>query len=740
MAGPDSLKPKPSGKIELPTVDAGMNRKGPKLSTVADDKDNGEVLGWDNDEDSDSKEVILERARVRFDRCVEWESDLRIRELDDQKFKRGRVEDQWPDYALNGRQGVGVDIPRPCLVINKMKTFVHQVTNDLRLNRPSINFSPVDDRADVDAAKMFKGIVRRIEQDSAADIAYDTAVDSAVSIGEGYFRILTEYDREDSFDQVIRIKRVRNRFTIYLDPDHQEPEGSDSKFGFVTEMIPREEFKRDWPDADPMLFSAQAQGDPSFRNWSDSNHIRIAEYFEVKTVIRTLVELESGHIGFKDELDPEVLKEIARYPNTVVSERDSDCAEIKWYKITAVDILERNDWPGRWIPIVKVIGDEVDVEGKVEYSGIIRDAKDAQRMVNYWNSMEAELVALAPKAPFIAEEGQLEGHEDEWAQANVKSFPVLQYKGTSIAGSPAPPPQRQPSVQIPAGVVQAKQGAEMNMQATTGIRFDASMQERMQDESGKAIRELRRSGDLGSLHYGDNLGRSLRHAGRIYLDLIPKVLTRKQVVTILRDDDKEEQITIDPRAPKAYSEAKHPQTGKTMKIFNPTIGRFGITVTLGPNYATRRIEAAESMMAFAKALPNVAQLIADLIAKNMDWDGAEEMATRLAKAVPAQLLTADQKDIPPQVQAVLQNYDAQVKQLTEALKKAMAELQSNDKDRAIAQDKIDKDFEAKLLSVVQKVEASFDEKVGRQLENLATGVRELMEGITSPKKDEAAKT
>lgn len=708
------LAPKDDGRVKLPRVDAAMNKLPPvdRPGGKGSD-DDGKPKGKEKDEAK--KQELLARMRKRFDRCISAEKDNRTDALDDIKFKAG---DQWPAGTRAEREAER----RPILTINKMKTFVHQVTNDQRQNRPAINISPVGERGDKEAAKIYRGWIRAVERDSVADIAYDTAFDGAATSGWGYWRIVSQYESPDSFDKVLRIKRVRNKFTVYLDPDRQEPDGSDSKYGFVTEMVPRHEFEEMYPDADPMPWTQNGVGEDA-KNWADKDNIRVVEYYEIHIEHRDLVALDNGHVGWRDELDAQVVADIESGRVKVIKERRAECPKQTWYSATAVDILDEQPWPGRYVPIVECVGDEIDIQGKVKKSGIVRDAKDPQRMYNYWCTAETELIALAPKAPYIMEEGQVEGHEDRWKQANRKSYPYLLYKGVNLAGKPAPPPQRTAFAGVPAGVVQAKQGAAQDMMATTGIRFDATNQERMQDESGRAIRELRRSGDLGSFHYVDNLGFALRHSAQILIDLAPTYLDTKRYATILAEDDSEELILIDPHAEKAYEERKNPTTGKTLKVFNPKIGKFSVTTTIGPSYATKRIEAAESMMAFAKALPNVASLIADLIAKNQDWPGADEMARRLAKAVPAQLLTPDQKDVPPQMQALLQALDQQVKQLSQEREQLMAQLNDRTADRAVAQDKVNKDFEAKLYSVLQKSEDAMQGHMGRFVEQLMDAVQ-----------------
>ncbi len=691
----DASQPRPNGKISLPPTDAGMNKVAPTTISPADDK--GKMLG-DTDEAIDD-EKLLERIRKRMQLCVKRESGNRKAALEDRKFKAG---DQWPaDVAAQRNTD-----KRPCITIDVTGTLVRQITNPMRENRPGIRFSPNGSKASKEAAKVLASIVRKIEHDCAADIAYDTAADDAVTSGFGYWRYLTEWEAPDSMFQTIVVKRVRNPFTIYLDPYHQEPDGSDSRFAFVTEMVPREDFEEEYPDAMPVPFMEGGAGE-NLKDWSGKDSVRVAEYFEIKTEKRTLIRLDNGHVGWKDELNDMMAAKVKATPSMVVEERESECPTVKYYKATGVEVLERSDWLGKWIPIVKVIGNEIDIEGDVKLSGVIRAAKDPQRMLNYWETKNTEAVALAPISPWLVEEGQIEGHERQWKNANTKPMPYLSYKATSVSGKPAPPPQRQPFAGVPAGIQQGMENSRQHIQMASGVmlgRLDPAQQTKVNDESGVAMRESRRTSDIGAFHFADNFDRSLRHGGRIMLDLIPKVFDEKRMYAIEREDGEHEMVQFDPHAPVAHAEVVKSQGEPPVQTVNLSLGAYSVTVTTGPNYATKRIEAAASMMQFAKNLPHSAALIADLIAKYQDWDGAEEMATRLAKAVPAQFLTADQKDIPPQVQAMIQNLEANVKQLQGQLQQAMHALNEKGEDRNIAKDKIEKDFMVKLLGVIQKSE------------------------------------
>ena len=694
----DPLLPQDDGAIGMPSIDSGMNKlppgkagppegaKGEKPESPQDKKRRELKERSKRDE-----QKILALARKRFKKCVEAESDNRARALEDLKFKAG---DHWPESIRKKRE----DKNRPVITINNIPTLTHQVTNDLRENRPAIHISPVGGKSDKEGAQAFAGLIRAIERDCAADIAYDTAITSAVDIGFGFWRILTEYESEDSFNRVIVVRRVRNPFTVYLDPARTEPDGCDAKFGFVTEMIPREEFKETYPDADQIAWPERGVGDEQ-KDWITKDALRVAEYFTIEHEFRRLVELSNGHIGFFDDLAQEVRDEIEAGTIQVLEERDAECQQVVWHKITATQILETELWAGKWIPIVEVVGEEIDLQGKVIRSGMIRNAKDPARMKNYLVSAKAENIALAPKTHYILAEGQDEGYEQEWKEAGSNPTPALHYVPVALGDKPVPPPQPVLPVGIPQGMVEAEKSAEQDMMATTGIRFNSTVAERMVDESGKAIRELRRNNDLGSFHYMDNASRSLRHTGRIFVDLIPKIYDTRRVVTILRENDEEERVTLDPTMGAPVSRNTGAKESAARKVFNPSLGKYGVTVTVGPSYATKRIEAADQMMKFAQTLPEKGALIAHLIAKYSDWPGSDEIYRILARALPANLLAPDVRDLPPQLQAFVQSLTQQVAQLMAERTQMLRDLTDQRADRAVKVEKVQRDFEAKLMKI-----------------------------------------
>ena len=594
----------------------------------------------------------LATMRHRFTVASAAYSDSREDELDDLRFMAGSPDNawQWPADVLATRgavQGQTINA-RPCLTINKLPQHVRLVTNEQRQNRPAGKVIPADDKADIAVAEVFQGIVRHIEYLSDADVAYDTACDNQVTYGEGYIRILTEYCREDSFDQDLKIERVRNSFSVYMDPMIHDPCGSDAEWCFVTEDIPKEEYERLYPDAMPIsVMMDQGVGDQSLSMWMSQETVRIAEYFYVEHQKKTLNLYPDNITAFNNTPQDKQLKALYGKP---LRSRVSEHRQIKWVKTNCFEVLEERDWAGKWIPIVRVVGNEFEVDGQLYISGLVRNAKDAQRMYNYWVSQEAEMLALAPKAPFIAYGGQFEGYEQNWKTANTNNWPYLEVNPdvTDGAGNPLPLPERAQPPMAQTGLIQAKMGAGEDIKATTG-QYDSSIGATANERTGRAILARQNQGDTSTYHYIDNLARAVRYVTRQLVDLIPKIYDTERVARIVGLDGEVDMVKINPNQPEPVRVIKDPITGLDIeKIYNPSVGVYDVVVTTGPSYATKRQEAMEAMQMILQSNPQLWAVAGDLFIKNMDWPGAQEMAARFAKTLDPKVL--DNTDESPEAQ------------------------------------------------------------------------------------------
>lgn len=590
---------------------------------------------------------ILTEAKERFKLCQEAESDNRQNYEDDVKF--ARLGEQWPDEVKKLREQEG----RPCLTINRMPAFLRQVINDARINTPSIKAHPVDSDDDKETAEIINGLIRNIEVSSNADVAYDTALECAVTGGFGYFRIDVDYTRDDSFDKDILIERVVNPLTVYGDPASTACDASDWRFGFITELIPKEEFERRWKKAETVDWDAYGN-DP---DWIHEDSVRVAEYWTREEVTKTIYKLSNGIVIAKEDFDKNAeMFALAGY--TPVAERDTVGYKVIHRIITCAEILETTEWAGKYIPIVPVYGDEVFVEGKRHLLSLIRFAKDAQRQYNYWRTTSTELVALSPKAPFIGPKGAFDSDTEKWATANVRSHAYIEYDGGI-------PPQRQGFAGPPAGAIQEALNASDDMKSIMGI-YDASLGARSNETSGKAILARQREGDVGTFNFIDNLSRAMRYAGRVIIDLLPHVYNSERIIRVLGEDDESKAVQIN---------AEYEDNG-AIKLHDLTTGKYDVTVETGPSFTTQRQEASSQMMEMLRVFPQAAPIIGDLVAKNLDWPGAEKIAERLKLMLPPPIQKAEsQKGIPAEAQAVITQMDAQMQQMQQQIQQGMQYIQ-----------------------------------------------------------------
>jgi len=570
----------------------------------------------------------------------EADTENRQKGLDDLKFSSG---DQWPIEVQNSRHLEA----RPCLTINKLDAYVRQIVNQMRQSRPRMRAHSMNSEANAKVADVITGIFKHIEVNSDADTAYDTAGEYAVRIGWGYWRVITDYVREDSFDQEIYIRPIDNPFSVYFDPNSIQPDGSDAEKVLITTLMSKDDFKIQYPGADDGGdFNQRGTGDFD-PDWVQKEDIRVAEYFYVERKKTKLLLLSDGTKVYKDEApSPEIL---AAAGIMVVGERETMRKQIKWCKLTGLEILEERDWSGRYIPVVPVYGQQLTVEDKRKKYGLVRNAKDAQRMYNYWQTSLTESIALAPKAKWLLAEGQDEGHENEWAQANIKSMPVLRYKQTDINGQQAPAPQRLQPEPPPAGVIAAAMSIDKDLQSVVGI-FDPS-QLPQGNMSGKAIRGQQMQQDMTNFHYYDNLVRSMKHTGRIILDLIPKIYDRERVLRIIGYDGQPEMVTLNQRT--------QDEMGVEKVLNDVTVGEYDVYMDTGPGYQSKRQEAVEAMMPMISTNQELFNLAGDLVFRNMDFPGAEVIADRLAANNPLAQID-DKSEIPPQIQMQLMQAQKQI--------------------------------------------------------------------------------
>lgn len=603
------------------------------------------------------------------------DSTNRAEALQDVKFAAG---DQWPVEIQNSRNVEA----RPCLTINKIDAYIRQVTNQQRMQRPRIKVHPVNNLADYKIAQVIEGMTRHIEVNSNADTAYDTAFDYAVRMGWGYWRVNTRYVSEDSFDQEIYIDTVDNPFTVYFDPNSILPDGSDAEKCLITTVMDKKVFKDYYPDADDGAnFQPKSTGDDT-ASWVTKEDIRIAEYFYIEREKAKLYLLSDGTKQFADSAS--FFDRVEQAGLTVIDERSSFKKAVKWCKMTAMEILEEKVWAGKYIPVVPCYGAQVIVDDKRKKYGLVRFAKDPQRMYNFWRTSMTESVALAPKAKWLLAEGQDEGHENEWALANIKSSPVLRYKQTDIEGRAAPVPTRLQPEPPPTGVMEAAAAISNDLQMVLGILDPNQLPSG--NISGKALQGQQSQTDLSNFHFYDNMTRSIRHTGKIILDLIPKIYDTQRVMRIIGSDGQPDMTTINQKS----------EVGEVLN--DVTVGEYDVVMDTGPGFQSKRQQAVESMMPLLTGNPELFKIAGDLVFRNMDFPGADVIADRLAALNP--MAQIDQKsDVPPQAQMQLAQQQKTMQDMQQQLQAAQLEINNRSQ---VAQIKEEGSTKRKLMDVTAR--------------------------------------
>jgi hypothetical protein len=602
---------------------------------------------------------IVKEAQDRFERCKTYEFNARHRFIEDLKFANADSDNQfqWPDTIRKSRE---LD-QQPCLTINKTRQHCLQITNDARQNKPGIGVRATGDGATSEAASAISGIMRFIEYHSNAQATYDHATSFQVQAGIGYWRVTTDYADDDTFDQDIFIKPIHDPLAVYIDPDAREIDKSDMWYAIIFEDMPHDKFDSKYPGKRETVGERPLKGGT---DWLEPDHIRVAEYFRKVEEKDTLVMLPSGQTVHMSQLEGQLKDDVLADPTNRF--RDVMVSKITWYLIAGDKIIQEETWPGKYIPIVPLIGEETVIDGKLDRKGHTRALKDPQRMYNYWSSVAVEFGALQSKTPYLAPMAAIDSHIKYWENANRVNHAFLPYNAWDEDGRQLPPPQRQePPVAAPVAMT-GMEVAQKEMMLVSG-QHESEMGEPSNERSAKAISKRQRQGDNATYHYIDNLAIAIRHTGRIILDLIPHIYDTERVLMILAEDGTSYELKVDPEAQEVYAEKQDHNTEVAERVLNPKVGKYEVQAAVGPAYATRREEAFDAFTLILTQAPQLAEIIGDILFKAGDFPMADEAAARLRRMVPREALGLG----PTQQEQELQQ---QIEQLNSVLKIMMEEL------------------------------------------------------------------
>jgi len=641
-----------------------------------------------------TEEEFLRDMRKHFD--LDWAADFLNMQagLEDAAFLAGQ---QWDTISQQRRAANR----KPILTFNRLPAFLALVIGNRRLSETAIRVLP-DNGGKKAIARLRQGLIRSIEKNSNADRAYNDALQQCVASGIGNFRLVADYASYDAFEQDLRIESLPDFTSVVWDRLLVDPTGKDAKRCYVQDRISKETFYKDFPWAQPadigstMTLMTQLVA----TEWFTQDTVRVVSYWRMCHDIRTVALMQNGDVSDVTDLPPEEwLPNVAIHPvsgEPYVREAKRPYAEM--YLCSATNILAG---PYRMyadrIPVFRVPGWEINIAGSKQRFGLIRFMKDPQRLLNYWRSIQAEKLMMAPKAKYIATKKSVAGLEDKWRNAHLSDDPLLLWNDEETDKMP----QMVPPIQMEPALIQESQQLSQDLRDISGLH-EASLGMVSNEVSGKAINARQRVGEMGVVLYTDNLNMAIEEAGRVMNMVIPKYYDTPRTVKVLGEEGKEDLAFInDPNNPDS----------------DITVGKYSVTITTGPSYATKRVEAVETLTSLVNSAPEAMSVGLDIIVDNMDLPGAEKLAKRLRAALPPQF--QDVEDMTPEEQQAMQA-SQQAAQEAQAMEKAAMEAQVNEQlaKTRLAEAKADEAM-AKMQQSAESVEKTLAE-VALMFEDIKT--------------------
>lgn len=654
------------------------------------------------DKPATSKRDIFLEAKERFQIAETAEADNRKHGLEALKF---RYQEQW-DPNIRSQRMIEA---RPCITVNHTDANCLRVQNQLKQQRPRIKCQPMGGTASTEKAQVINSLIRHIQNLSNAETAYDEGVRSAQDIGWGYWEIVGEYCDHMSFNQDLKIKLIDSAFTCYDDPMATTPCGETRKWFFITGWMSRSEYKRKYPSAPNAEWNRAAVGDDCYK-WETRDQVRYCRYFRIHEVPDTLVLMNDGRTALRSQLPKDSVTEQTGWRPMVGADgkektRPTVRAQVEVYVLGGTEVLESRDLPGKYIPVIRCLGNQVNIEGRIIRWGMVKNMMDPARMFNYWESTAAELVALAPKAPWVVAEGQTDNHP-EWDEANRRPYSKLVYTPvTGPDGQLAPPPLRQPPTPIPEGQRNAAQMSLMNLVAMAGMPMENPVESGRVVSGNKYLQRRQRERDLMHFQYSDNQAMAVIWTGIILLDLIPYYYDTDRMQRLVGEDGQASMSRI--------NGGDDEQGGIYQIAKNLKDGSYDIVMDAGPDYRTAQEEGAEGMLGLLDTplAPKIAERGADLVIRNMPFAGSQELADHMLPDTPEGMKKI-MDGMPPQAKSLVMSLQQQVQQLTQITQQQALEIKYKGTIEAAkiesAQDKSKRDDETKREDIRVKSETARD--------------------------------
>ena len=586
------------------------------------------------------------------------------------------------------------------ITVNCLPPMVKQIENALRQQDISIQVYPTDDIASEDTAEVFSGIIREIERKSHAHTHYIRAAGEAGALvpGFGFLKLQTKYIEGTDLQEII-ITSPSDPFKVVPYHNAKNPDSSDAECWFEFEDYPLETFKQLWPGADPSSFNAyEIEHMPNSEEcvrvitywWKESleyveftledgSKITTIDVYDPNEAVEDIAEGETCNPLEKMMKHAKWPKKLGTKPVPILRSRKKLDSKVKWAIMTNDCVIETGDWADSEFPFVSIYGPTLTLDsGRKHIRGVIRYAKDSQRMLNYLASSAIKRISSANKSPWIADAKSIKNYMQYWQTANTEQWSVLPFDSVDPddPNRQLIPPQRADQRGQIDDLLMGLQKFEDNIKRTMGI-YDAGLGQSVNDQSGEAIKSLAQQGQNANYHFSDALQGAIERLGYLLVRLIQKVYDTPRAVRTIGADTKAKIVKV------------NQVFNGDGELFDLTSGVYGVQISAGPAYATRKQEAINQITQILKVNPSIAPFVQDVLVGEMDFNGADVLQRRLMKVLamtnPQLVEGEDSGEIPPQVSAQMAQMQAMIQKLGTELQLATQHIQKLETERITKQ-------------------------------------------------------
>lgn len=585
------------------------------------------------------------------------------------------------------------------LTFNKIAPLVNHLLGEQRQNTPALQVDP-SSTVPATTAEVRAALVKDISLGSDAKVVYQTAFQQAALGGFSAFLVYNDYDNDYNFEQIIKYKWFKDPTRCYWDVSAEDICKTDGLYCGYRTSFSRERFKKLYGvDVERSIGSEGGYYNSTEGFWND-DQIMIIDHFERKYKKVKIHQLSNNESITTDELNQ--LEKIkiddvefilfGNEPVTIIRDRMTYRYTIEHTKFAGDYILEKNEFPCDILPLVFVDQNSYyDKNGRQVCRPLVKDARDAQRLLNFIGTQSAYLLKIARNDQFLVSKNNVKGADTRqiWTDPTVVQG-ALVYDESPNGNKPE---KLKPS-EISQSLMLMYDKAERDIHTTLGM-YDTQIGDNGNEISGAAIDARSKRGSYNNFVTFDALNRAIAESGRITNKMIPRVYDTERLIKLYMPDSGLRDVYLN-----------RPKDDYGMEIENDmTEGEYKIRLQPGPSYEGQKMEGLQSLEMIFKNDPRTFNLFADLYADNLPLPNNIEIRNRLKTIVPPEIIEAGKTGKP--VDQSQKQPSPEEMQMQMAQQQQMLAAQQKEKELALKQQELmrkTEEMNQKMFAEMQRIE------------------------------------